>query len=342
VNSMNISDLDQDINILDSAAVREADTSRAGSDVITVAVPVRKTDHRESNPVFPATVVVSRKDTATTCQRNPIADVTFHDPSSLVNTIGITGNPGFPLTFIEKNKLRENQHAEALMKQLREGREIHSRMFENDWIIIVLLAMVTLYLILHKFSRNYFPVAAKFFFFRGIGDTGSRDTISLFHWQSTILNLVTFIILALFAYSSALFFGLVPPGMPGRRVWFFLFASIILVITLRHAVCFITGRLSDAKEVFDEYIVSIYQSYRLMAFFSILLIVLIYYTAFIPHGVLFITGFVTFAGIYITRVIHLVIIFIKRNISVLYLILYLCGLEFLPVLITLKCLTGLF
>jgi hypothetical protein len=44
---------------------------------------------------------------------------------------------------------------------------------------------------------------------------------------------------------------------------------------------------------------------------------------------------------YLIRVIRLIIIFLNRNISIFYLILYLCALEILPVLIVIKYFTGL-
>ncbi|MDQ1332313.1 MAG: hypothetical protein QG576_347, partial [Bacteroidota bacterium] len=89
-------------------------------------------------------------------------------------------------------------------------------------------------------------------------------------------------------------------------------------------------------------IVTIYLSYRMMALVLFILVILLSYTTFFPSKALFLTGFITIAALYLMRIIRLLLIFMKRNISILYLILYLCALEFLPVVTLVKYITGLF
>ncbi len=95
-------------------------------------------------------------------------------------------------------------------------------------------------------------------------------------------------------------------------------------------------------DAFEEYIVTIYQSYRFLGITLFLIIVLLSYTNLFPLKSLFIPGFIIAAVVYLMRIIRLFLIFMKRNISILYLILYLCALEFLPVLVLMKYFTDLF
>jgi len=70
-------------------------------------------------------------------------------------------------------------------------------------------------------------------------------------------------------------------------------------------------------------------------------VVLLAYTVFLSDHVFFSIGAIALIVFYLYRIIRLFLIFIKRNMSILYLILYLCALEILPVLILVRYFTGL-
>jgi hypothetical protein len=101
------------------------------------------------------------------------------------------------------------------------------------------------------------------------------------------------------------------------------------------------GNLSGESEVFNEYLLNVYQSYRFSSLIVFTLVILLVYTAVLPTSVYFIAGVIVLIIFYLIRVLRLFLIFMKRNISILYLILYLCALEILPVLILVKYFTGL-
>jgi hypothetical protein len=125
-------------------------------------------------------------------------------------------------------------------------------------------------------------------------------------------------------------------------LWLICLIIIIISITIRHIVCAITGNISGANDVFKEYLVGIYQSYRFSALFLFVLIILILYTTILPVTASFLIGGIILGIIYLIRVLRLILIFINRNISIFYLILYLCALEILPALIFVKYFRGLF
>ena len=105
---------------------------------------------------------------------------------------------------------------------------------------------------------------------------------------------------------------------------------------MRHFLCLAAGNLSGQTEIFNEYLMTVYQSYRFSAVPLFVLIVILSYTAILPQGLCFVAGVVFLSLLYFYRVTRLMLIFLKRNVSVLYLILYLCALEILPVLIIIK------
>ncbi|MDQ1332721.1 MAG: hypothetical protein QG576_756, partial [Bacteroidota bacterium] len=232
-------------------------------------------------------------DTSEVCLRNAVSDVTFYDSANLVNRIDKTDLARFPYQFTEKNNIRAAEAKETLTKQLKDGKELPVRSFHDDWMVLVILASAFLYSVFRSVSKRMFSEVARFFFFRGIGDPASRDTAALFHRESTIMNLISFINLALFVYCTAFYYAFIPPGISGFLFWSVSLVVIIASITIRHIICYATGRVSTENNAFNEYIVTIYLSYRMMALVLFILVILLSYTTFFPSKALFLTGFIT-------------------------------------------------
>jgi hypothetical protein len=285
--------------------------------------------------------VFSNSDTTSVCSRNSIADVTFYDPDNLVFQIDRGSYQQFPYILIEKAQKQQMEERTFLVKHLKQGNDLPVQPLHSDWMIIILIVTAFLYSLVKTRSKRMFPDFLKFFLFRGINDPVSRDLGGLFYWQSTILNLISFLIMGLFFYSAASYFDIIPSGFRGIIIWLIALCIISLAVTLRHIVCIITGTASGEQEVFRKYLIDIYQSYRFGALFLFILIVLMSYTPILPVRESVISGIIILGLMYLIRVIRLLIIFLNRNISIFYLILYLCALEILPVLIVVKYVTGL-
>jgi hypothetical protein len=338
---MNISD--QDINIIFQDTVRQKrDTTHqqlkisADTTSITDTVPVKKIVIRQVKKE-PLPV-----DTTAVCSKNPVSDLIFPDTTDVITVTGQQEKSLFPFIFIEKNRKRESDAIAALVKHLKDGRELPARAFHDDWMIIIIIFSAFIFSLIHTFSKKFLPEIIRFLFFRGIGDPASRDIAGLFHWHSTLTNLITFLSLALFVYCTGFYYNLIPDGMSGFVFWVISFIIIIISVTLRHIICYITGKISGQKDLFNEYIITVYHFYHFSALALFLIVILLSYTRIFTPDILFKTGFILFAFLFLYRIIRLFLIFIKRNFSILYLILYLCALEFLPVLVILKYFTGQF
>jgi hypothetical protein len=180
----------------------------------------------------------------------------------------------------------------------------------------------------------------RFFLFRGINDPASRDIGGLFHWQSTIINFISFLVISLFAYSATEYYSLAPLNINGILLWLIILGIIMLAVTLRHIVSIMTGNVSGQNEAFREYLLAVYQSYRFSALFLFVFIIMASYTVFFSAATWYIMGILVLGLMYLIRLTRLLVIFLNRKISIFYLILYLCALEILPVLITIKYFTG--
>jgi hypothetical protein len=280
-------------------------------------------------------------DTSLVCVRNSIADITFYDSGNIITKI-VPGSPNpFPYKFIEKTRQMRSDAKASLTHYLNPGKDLPAKFLHDDWIILIILTTAFLFLLIRTATKSMFPGVIRFFFFRGINDPSSRDIGVLFHWQSTILNLIAFLIVSLFTFCSASFYNAIPFNLSGILFWIFSIIIIISAVTLRHIVCIITGTVSGEQEVFREYLLGVYQFYKFSALFLFVIIIIISYTFILPPKEGILLGLYILVLMYLIRVTRLLIIFINRNISIFYLILYLCALEILPVLISVKYFSGL-
>jgi hypothetical protein len=275
------------------------------------------------------------------CSRNSIADVTFCDTNNIIRSIDNSYLQDFPFVFTRINQKIMEEKKTDLVRHLKGGDELALGLFHNDWSLPLIFFTIFIYGIIKSESGKYFKWILKFISFRGINESASRDIGALFQWQSTLFNLGSFINISLFAYFSARWYNVFPFAENKFTNWLLSFLIIISALTIRHLVCIVTGSMSGEKEIFREYLTSIYYGYRLAGLLLLIITVLILYTTVVPVNILFFVGLAFVALIYFIRVFRLFLIFINRHVSIFYLILYLCALEILPVAIIVKYVTGL-
>lgn len=264
----------------------------------------------------------------------------YADTTSVFQQNAIPAN-SFPFLFIERTNQINTEKKTSAEKYLRDGETIPQKLFHNDWVTGIILAAIILFSIMAGTTKSFLRGMTRFFLFRGTGEEGARDFPGIFQWKSTIINLSSFIIIGLFAYYAALYYELSPPDVAGYIIWLIALGTIIIALTMRHLISVLTGLLSSEREVFRDYLHTVYQSYRYGALILFLLVIMMSYTSLLSERIYFITGFILLASLYLIRIIRLFIVFINRNISIFYLILYLCALEILPALIFIKYFSGM-
>ncbi len=287
---------------------------------------------------FPALamIIISAPDT-TFCYRNSIAV----DSTNFFSGKEVSQIQGFPFEFTTINRKIQEEVRADLVRHLKTGTELAKDPFQNDWMLPVILLTVFLYGVVYSESIKFFRGIIKFATLGGINEPVSRDMGGLFQWQSTLFNLASFVNISLFAFLTALWYGFVPFEAKKTVYWLISLGVIIAALTVRHVVCIVVGNMSGEAEVFREYLLGVYSSYRLAGVFLLIDIALILYTTFIPLKILFFAGFAIMGLLYFIRIFRLFLIFINRHVTIFYLILYLCALEILPVVVIIKYVTGL-
>jgi hypothetical protein len=314
------------------------DTSKQSTDtsIQIITPPVYRKVYKQPE------IITQITDTTSVCERNPISDITFYDSLNYISERKLIKSDPFPVIFLQKNQTILQEARTVLLKNLRNGEKVPVPALQHDWLLAVFIISVFIYSLIRTTSAGIFNELGRFFFFRGINDPASRDMGGLFNWQATLLNLVTFFNLGLFAYFAAAWYDFIPAKTAGILVWMISVGIIIVAVTLRHFIIIITGNISDQKEIFREYLLGVYHSHRLGAIILFFIVVLISYTDFLSVRLLIRAGSIALILMYLIRILRLFLIFINRNVSIFYLILYLCALEILPVLILLKYSAGLF
>jgi hypothetical protein len=296
---------------------------------------------KRKKKISPALPEITVTDTTSVCCRNSIADVTFCDSLGLARNIKPFPQGQFPFQLLEKTGSVNGDQTQTIIKPLREGALLPNKPLHHDWIIAIIFLSAFLWLAVRTTTRSMLHELTRFLLFRGVNEPSSRDTGSLFYWQSTLLNFVSFLIIGLFAYSVAAWYDFIPNAVPPFVFMLISLGIVIFGITSRHLFCMAAGNLSSEPEAFNEYLMTVYQSYRFSSILIFAILVFLVYTVILPPQVYFVSGGIVLIIFYLYRITRLLLIFTKRNISILYLILYLCALEILPVLILLKYFTGL-
>jgi len=280
-------------------------------------------------------------DTTSVCQRNSIADITYFNPDFVIRSIDQSPVNRFPYLFTGNNIRIRSEEREYVIKHLREGRDLPQKIFHDDWVIGIVLVAAILFALVQSTSKSFIPGITRFFLFRGTKEEGVRELAGIFQWQSTVLNFSSFVVISLFAYFAVSYFSIIPENTSGIMAWLVALLVVVAALTLRHIVCVGTAFMSGQKEVFRDYLHTVYQFYRFGALLLFMLVIMMAYTRFLPEKSYFIIGAVLLFLLYLIRISRLLIIFINRNISIFYLILYLCALEILPVLVSIKYFSGL-
>jgi hypothetical protein len=290
---------------------------------------------RNRQNIFAKDLII--KDTTSVCSRNTVRDVTFYDNGSFISGLENKHSvPPLPFKVIEKPPPAGHNLEATITAGLKEGIIIPHKTLHNDWLIGIILLTTCLYLLVRSSIKGILPEISKYFQFSPAKESYHRDTGSIFTLRSTILNLISFTILGLFTFCAGVWYGIIPEGSSAILFILLSIGIISFGITSRHFICLATGSLSGEADLFRDYLLSVYQSYRFSSFIIFLFVILIIYTKFLSPDIYFISGLIVFGIFYLQRVLKLLLIFIKKDISILYLILYLCALEILPVLILLK------
>lgn len=206
---------------------------------------------------------------------------------------------------------------------------------QTDWVFGVLILSVALFAWIRLFFNRYLSSVFPGLVLYQHGNKLYRESNLLYRRFSFLMNL-------LFALSGGLFLSLtrdfLSPDIPLPEgfLGFVLFsAGLSGLFFIRFMVCGLVGFFSLAKDLFNEYMHTILLINKALGILLLPLVIGIPYLPEIFAPYLVYGGLGLFALAYLIRVYKALQINMAKGFSLLWMILYLCALEFLPYLLIL-------
>jgi hypothetical protein len=212
------------------------------------------------------------------------------------------------------------------------------RPFRESWVILLVLFLVLLY----SLVRFFFPVELNsithaFYSNQVLSKLNKEET--LFNsWPFVFLYLLFGLILGLYLYLSANYFG-ISYRVEGFKLFLYLSATVIILFTLKIILLKIVGFLFDTTRLVRDYVSVLYISY-----FNAAILFLPIVIAFSLTSYRFSIIYSYLGGILLLLVFALQFLRVAENIlsnyklPKVYLFIYLCALEFCPLIILFKAL----
>ena len=210
-----------------------------------------------------------------------------------------------------------------------------------DWIFPVLLAVLGLFAFLRIFYARYFSRLFSAFTNSSLANQVVRDENVLIQRASVLLNIVFYMVAALFLYfiSSSRHWE-----MEGLDYGFsrYLFFAILVaaVYTLKMIILKICGYVFELDREMAAYIFNIFLINSILGMALLPVTGLMAYASWIPPAWITVLALIIISVAFLYRLVRGVLIAIATpGFSPVYLILYLCALEIAPLLVVLKLVT---
>jgi len=220
------------------------------------------------------------------------------------------------------------------------GNLIPEGAFDSDWLLIITSLPILIYVIVSVIENQPAIWLWKVVFSNKYATNSFRNRSLGSQAGHTLLFIVSLMSLATFAWFCEQIFDFKILNISGFLLWLINIGILSLGLALRFIILSITGKITATSGAFEEYGYNIAQFYKFLAIPLLIINFFIPYLEILPDMVLLVIGITVIVNILVIRTLRLFSIFIRRGFSLLYIILYLCALEFTPILVFGKYLGG--
>ena len=234
----------------------------------------------------------------------------------------------FSTTSMFKNHLLKPTHNEPLIREAQ----------TQNWVTLVLFSVFLLIALLRTYYQKRFTLVINSFFNNRFSNQIIRDENALTQRTSVILSVVFFLSMGLFFYQASSYFRL----SLGNFNSFQTYLLIILICVLFYAFKIVSnkvgGYLFKVSKETDQFILNQFIGWQVLGLIMAILALLISYTSIINREYLIYSGIIILLGGFLVRLVRSFGIAKANVLSPIYIFLYLCTLEIIPVLIIAKVL----
>lgn len=202
-----------------------------------------------------------------------------------------------------------------------------------DWITYVLILSFLLIGWTRLFFSRYFNALIKSIHSFTYASSLYYEKNSLTLRASFLLNFTFFIIGGTFLFQCMNYYELSVPYLTPLNQFLLLSAFFLVWYIWNYLTTGFIGFIFLRQKSFGEYFHN-YNLYRKLMGISLFpIIIVLQYISAEYKPIIIVIGIVIFGILYFTHIVRGLQIFLKKNVSIFYLILYLCALEFLPMVV---------
>ena len=212
------------------------------------------------------------------------------------------------------------------------------RPFRESWVILLVLFLVLLYAVVRFFFPTELNSITHAFYSNQVLSKLNKEETLFNSWPFVFLYLLFGLILGLYLYLSANYFG-ISYRVEGFMLFLYLSATVIALFTLKIIVLKVVGFLFDATRLVRDYVSVLYLSYFNAAILFLPIVIAFSLTSYrfsIIYGYLGVILLLLIFALQFLRAAENILS--NYKFPKVYLIIYLCALEFCPLIILFKAL----
>ncbi len=244
--------------------------------------------------------------------------------------------------FIEEAQ-KESQN--RFIKEIKKDTIIIPKLVPNriqfDWITILLIVSFLLLGWIRLFNKKYLISLVKSIISFQESNTLYREKNTLMERASFMVNLLFLSNISVFVIQLRHYWNLSLNYIDDLILYFIVLGCLLVLYAFRAISSLFIGYVFLKQKVFAEYFhnVNIYTKNTGLFLFPVIITLQFLSFQYLPFIVY--TGLILSAALYLLQVIRSFQIIIRKNVSIFYMILYLCAFEFAPFLIIYKILLSL-
>ncbi|NOQ28412.1 MAG: DUF4271 domain-containing protein [Bacteroidales bacterium] len=205
-----------------------------------------------------------------------------------------------------------------------------------DWITILLMASILLLVWIRLINKKYLLSLVKSIVSFQESITLYREKNSLMEKASFMVNLLFLSNISIFIIQLYLFYGVDIAGVENYMFYFIVIGSFVGLYIFRALTSSMIGFLFLKQNVFSEFFHNVNVYTKNSGLFLLPVVITLQFLSYDYLPFIVYTGILVVVILYLLHIIRSFQIFIRKNVSISYMILYLCAFEFSPFLIIYK------
>ena len=230
----------------------------------------------------------------------------------------------------------ESDYNTSIKKEIEIKPKYISGRIQFDWITILLIGSFLLLGWIRVFNKKYLVSLIKSVVSYQESNTIYREKNSLMEKASFMVNLLFISNISVFVIQLKHFFSISLENPEDYLLYFIVFGALTGLYIFRAISTSFIGFVFLKQKVFSEFFHNINIFTKNTGLFLLPIVITLQFLSYEYLAFIIYTGIIIIALLYLLQIVRSFQIIIRKNVSIFYMILYLCAFEFAPFLIIYK------